>query len=83
MDNAHIIATTWLEGRTQLTSLLWCKLCQEVPHLECLGKMIVLIHVNGLQSLPVGKDDGMVLVLGLALADDDTTARVPDRRSFL
>ena len=65
--------------KQNLTLSLWPELCQQVPHLEGLGQVVVLIHVDGLEGLPVSKDDGMVLVLGLTLANDHAAARIPVR----
>ena len=65
--------------KQNLTLSLWPELCQQVPHLEGLGQVVVLIHVDGLEGLAVRKDDGVVLVLGLTLANDHTATRIPAR----
>ena len=43
---------------------------EQVAHLERLAQVVVLVHVERLQVLAAREDDGVVLVLGLALADD-------------
>eukprot|EP00983_Pelagomonas_calceolata_P109341 1159548-Pelagomonas_calceolata.AAC.11 len=56
-------------GRVQLR--------QQVSHLQPLAHVAVLVHIHGLDTLAVREDDGVVLVLGLALSDDDATGAVP------
>ena len=43
---------------------------EQVAHLVRLAEVVVLVHVEGLQVLATRKDERVVLVLGLALADD-------------
>lgn len=49
---------------------------QKVAGLEGLSQAAVLVHVDGLQRLAKCKDVGVVLVLGLALANHDTAAAI-------
>ena len=43
---------------------------EQVAHLERFAHVVVLVHVERLQVLAAREDDRVVLVLGLALADD-------------
>eukprot|EP00955_Chlamydomonas_euryale_P072666 361465-Chlamydomonas_euryale.AAC.1 len=63
-----------------LAVALGVKLGEQVAHLQRLSQVVVLVHVDRLQRLAKREDHGVVLVLGLALTDNDAARGVAVER---
>mmetsp|Transcript_8911 Transcript_8911/g.21918 ORF Transcript_8911/g.21918 Transcript_8911/m.21918 type:complete len:469 (+) Transcript_8911:1319-2725(+) len=61
------------DDRGRLPAVVLVELLEQVPHLDRLLEVALLVHVDRLDEFPAGEDDGVVLILRLPLADD----RVP------